>query len=112
MRALGFAVIAALISVSVVEGTDAFARSAGNGAAGAAGGASGGTSGGTAGGGGGGSHAAVDDLSVIGRNPPPRLIFFRTFRAHVEGSCFKQEHLYDRFGDPVVNMPSNVCFGQ
>ena len=116
MRALRFAVIAALISVSVVEGTDAFARSAGNGGAGAAGGtggAAGGASGGTSGGGGGATHGVVADFATVAnppaRGPTPRIVL--PLPKHVYGSCYKEDHLYDRYGDPVVNLRGLDCFG-
>ena len=102
-RTLRFSIVAALISVSVVESSDAFARAAG-GAGGAAGAGSGGA------GGGGGAGAFTSQLSVINpiRGPIPR--FVRPAVRH-SGSCYKEEYLYDRFGDAVVNLHGSECFG-
>jgi hypothetical protein len=115
MRALRFALVAALISVSVLESSDAFAGSAaggtGGGAAGA--GASGGTGGG--GGGGGGGVAPFRALSVVidkQQTRPHPYEHRQTSPAWTFSSCFKQDELYDRYGNPVVNLHGVACYGQ
>ncbi len=116
MRALRLAVLAALVSVSVVESSTVFAKGAAGGAAGGASG--GGSSGGGAGGGDGGRSSGYSAVGVVGgdnqwtRVPPQheRRRFIEPARAF--SSCFKQDQLFDRYGYAVVNLHGAECFGQ
>ena len=102
MRALRFAVIAAMISISAVESSDAFAR--------AAGGAAGGGAAGGGGAGGAGAGVITSSLSVgapiRGPKPRPHPPVVRAW-----SSCYKQDYLYDRYGNKVVNFHGAECLG-
>lgn len=93
MRALRFAVIAAMISISAVESSDAFARAAGGGGAGGA-----------------GAGVITSSLSVgapiRGPKPRPHPPVVRAW-----SSCYKQDYLYDRYGNKVVNFHGAECLG-
>ena len=99
--------MAAGLALPLFETSAAFARAAGTaGAPGGPGGSSG-SSGGSAGGGAGGGGSPAPRVA-FDREPPPR---FRPVvsRPHVWGSCFKQDHLYDRYGYAVLNIYGADC---
>ncbi len=104
MRALRIALLA-LVSLSVLDASSAFAR--GNG--GAAGGGAGGAAGGGTGGAGTGSTPLA--YSVIqGNGGDQRHYRPRYIPGKVSSSCFKQNDLYDRYGYAVVNLHGAECF--
>ena len=106
MRALRFALVAALVSVSVVESSAVFARGAAGGGGGAGAGASGGT---------GGAGAPLRTFSVVNNTDqvrPDPYHHRQISPAWTFSSCFKQDELYDRHGYAVVNQHGAECFGQ
>jgi hypothetical protein len=118
MRVARFALVAvALVGVSValLDAPAALARGAGAAAGGTAGGGTGGAAaggGGTgAGGAGAGSNPNVAAMVIPTLPPdrhPPRVV--RQVSDPQGGSCFKQEALFDRYGNTVVNMHGAECY--